>query len=106
MHAWGQDRFMVRSFDAMDRLLWIAALAHALMVLALRDGKLASFRDQAIRLLKRQAATIEGRPVSLADLAAELDRQATTKRDYVVPSRLITMDEFKRFVDEVDGKKG
>lgn len=26
MHGWGKDRFMVRSFDAIDRLLWIVAL--------------------------------------------------------------------------------
>lgn len=67
MHGWGQDRFMVRSFDAIDRLLWIVALAHALVMLALRDGKLAGFRDQAIRLLKQQA--VLGRRLSVGKLA-------------------------------------
>lgn len=56
MHASGQDRFMVRSFEAIDRLLWIVALAHALVVLALRDTRLAGFRNQAVRLLGQQAA--------------------------------------------------
>ena len=64
---WGQDRFMVRSFDAIDRLLWIVALAHASVMLALRDGKLAGFRDQAIRLLKQQA--VLGRHLTVGKLA-------------------------------------
>lgn len=67
MHSWGQDRFMVRSFDAIDRLLWMVALAHALVMLALRDGKLAGFRDQAIRLLKQQA--VLGRRLTVGKLA-------------------------------------
>lgn len=67
MHAWGQDRFMVRSFQAIDRLLWIVALAHALVVLALRDGKLAAFRDQARRLLRLQA--VVGRRLTVGKLA-------------------------------------
>lgn len=67
MHGWGQDRFMVRSFDAIDRLLWIVALAHALVMLALRDGKLAGFREQAIRLLKQQA--VLGRRLTVGKLA-------------------------------------
>lgn len=67
MHAWGQDRFMVRSFDAIDRLLWIVALALALVVLALREGKLAGFRDQAKRLLRRQA--VLGRRLTVGKLA-------------------------------------
>ncbi len=66
MHGWGQDRFMVRSFDAIDRLLWIVALAHALVELALRDGKLAGFRVQALRLLKQQ--TVLGRRLTVGKL--------------------------------------
>ena len=64
MHAWGQDRFMVRSFQAIDRLLWIVGLAHALMVLALRAGGLAAFRGQAKSLLKCQA--VLGRRLTVA----------------------------------------
>jgi len=67
MHGWGQDRFMVRSFTAIDRLLWIVAIAHTLMLLALRDGKLAGFCEQAKRLLKRQA--VLGRCLTVGKLA-------------------------------------
>ena len=35
MHAWGQDAFMVRRWTAIDRLLWVVAVAYALVVLAL-----------------------------------------------------------------------
>ena len=66
MHGWGQDRFMVRSFQAIDRLLWIVALAHVLVVLALRDGKLAAFRAQAKRLLRLQA--VLGRRLTVGKL--------------------------------------
>lgn len=42
MSAWGPDHFMVRAWQATDRLLWIVALAHMLMRLALHTvGKLA-----------------------------------------------------------------
>jgi hypothetical protein len=67
MHAWGQDRFMVRSFQAIDRLLWVVGLAHALLVLALRDGTLTAFRDQARRLLGRRA--VLGRRLTPGKLA-------------------------------------
>lgn len=67
MHGWGQDRFMVRGFEAIDRLLWIVALAYTLVLLALRDGKMAGLRDQAIRLLKRQA--VLGRRLTAGKLA-------------------------------------
>lgn len=49
MHAREQDPFMVRPFEAIDRLLRILALAHTFTLLALREGKEASFRDQAIK---------------------------------------------------------
>lgn len=67
MRAWGQDRFIVRPSQAIDRLPWTVALAHALMVLALRDGKLAGFRAQAIRLIKAQA--VLGRRLTVGKLA-------------------------------------
>jgi hypothetical protein len=35
MHAWGQEAFMVRRWTAIDRLLWVLAVACALLVLAL-----------------------------------------------------------------------
>lgn len=55
MKAWGLGRFMVRSWQAIDRLLWLVATAYALLVLASRDGPLTILRAQAIMLLKRLA---------------------------------------------------
>lgn len=67
MHAWGQDRFMVRGFQAIDRLLWIVGIAHVLMVLAMREDRLATSRDQARRLLRLQA--VLGRRLTVGKLA-------------------------------------
>jgi hypothetical protein len=72
-HARVRDRnrrrflFMVRGFQAIDRLLWIVGLAHALMVLALPYGRSAGFRDQAKGLLKGQ--TVLGRRLTVGKLA-------------------------------------
>lgn len=41
MKGWGLGRFMVRTWQAIDRLLWIVAVAYALLVVAVRDGLLA-----------------------------------------------------------------
>lgn len=76
MRAWGLERFMVRSWRAIDRLLWIVALASALVVLALHDRRLARLRDQAVALARR--LTVLGRrltPGKLAD-AIGLDEEA------------------------------
>jgi len=67
MHAWGQDRFMVRGWQAIDRLLWIVALAYALLVLALLDRRLVSFRRQAVAVLKR--LSVLGRRLTVGKLA-------------------------------------
>ncbi len=53
MHAWGQDRFMVRSWVAIDRLLWVLALADALVVLALHHPRLQRLRAQAVAVLRQ-----------------------------------------------------
>jgi hypothetical protein len=53
MHAWGQDRFMVRSWTAIERLLWVVAVAYALVVLALHTPSVQHFRTQAAALLKQ-----------------------------------------------------
>jgi hypothetical protein len=54
MHAWGQERFMVRSWQALDRLLWVLpAVADALLLLALHSPRLRGFRAQAVALLKQ-----------------------------------------------------
>lgn len=67
MHAWGQDRFMVRPWEAIDRLLWIMALAYALVVLALQEAKLVAFRKQAVAVLKR--LSVLGRCLTVGKLA-------------------------------------
>jgi len=55
MKAWGLGRFMVRSWQAIDRLLWLVAVAYALLVVAARAGPLTILRAQVIMLLKRLA---------------------------------------------------
>lgn len=56
MKAWGLGRFMVRSWRAIERLLWVVALAYSLMTLAQYDAELARLRAQAVRLIKTLAA--------------------------------------------------
>ncbi len=67
MKAWGLGRFMVRAWQAIDRLLWLVAVAYALLVVAARDGPLAILRDQAVVLLKRLA--VLGRRLTVGKLA-------------------------------------
>lgn len=67
MHAWGQDAFMVRSWDAIDRLLWAVAVAYALIVLLLYQRTLASLRAQAVALLK--LCTVVGPHLTVGKLA-------------------------------------
>jgi Transposase DDE domain len=67
MKAWGLGRFMVRSWQAIDRLLWLVAVAYALLVVAARDGPLAILREQAAALLKRLA--VLGRRLTVGKLA-------------------------------------
>lgn len=67
MKGWGLGRFMVRSWQAIDRVLWIVAIAYALVVLALREGPLAILRAQAVALLQRLA--VLGRRLTVGKLA-------------------------------------
>lgn len=69
MKAWGLGRFMVRSWTAIDRLLWAVALAlaYARLVLALHEGPLAILREQAMTLLRRLA--VLGRHLTPGKLA-------------------------------------
>ena len=59
LKAWGLERFMVRAWGAIDRLLWIVALAYALVVLALQDRRLTRLHTQAVALLRQ--LTVLGR---------------------------------------------
>jgi hypothetical protein len=67
LKAWGLGRFMVRAWQAIDRLLWLVALAYALLVLAGREAPLAILREQAVALLKRLA--VLGRRLTVGKLA-------------------------------------
>jgi Transposase DDE domain len=67
MKAWGLGRFMVRSWQGIDRLLWLVAVAYALLVVAARDGPLTLLREQAVALLKRLA--VLGRRLTVGKLA-------------------------------------
>ena len=58
---------MVRAWQAIDRLLWVVAVAYALLVVALRAPPLAILRDQAEALLKRLA--VLGRRLTVGKLA-------------------------------------
>jgi hypothetical protein len=50
---------MVRSWVAIDRLLWVLALAYALVVLALKSRPLRRFCAQAVAVLKHLSAVGE-----------------------------------------------
>jgi hypothetical protein len=67
LKAWGLGRFMVRAWQAIDRLLWVVAVAYALLVVALRAPPLAILHDQAATLLKRLA--VLGRRLTVGKLA-------------------------------------
>jgi Transposase DDE domain len=67
MHAWGQDAFMVRRWTAIDRLLWVVAVAYALVVLALYQRTLRAVRRQALAVLK--ALSVVGDHLTVGKLA-------------------------------------
>ena len=66
MKAWGLGRFTVRSWQAINRLLWVVAVAYAYLVGAAHDGPLAILREQAIMVLKRLA--VLGRRLTVGKL--------------------------------------
>lgn len=67
MHAWGQEAFMVRRWTAIDRLLWVVAVAYALVVLALYQRTLRALRRQAVAVLK--ALSVVGDHLTAGKLA-------------------------------------
>jgi|GEM_PF-888695 hypothetical protein len=67
MHAWGQEAFMVRRWTAIDRLLWVLAVAYALLVLALYQRPLRAIRRQATAVLK--ALSVVGDHLTVGKLA-------------------------------------
>ena len=70
LKAWGLERFMVRAWGAIDRLLWIVALAFALIVLALHHQRLTRLCQQASSLLWQ--LTVLGRRLTPGKLAEAL----------------------------------
>jgi hypothetical protein len=67
MHAWGQEAFMVRRWMAIERLLWVLAVAYALVVLALYQRTLRAVRRQAMAVLK--ALSVVGDHLTVGKLA-------------------------------------
>jgi hypothetical protein len=67
MHAWGQEAFMVRRWTAIERLLWVLAVACALVVLALYQRTLRAVRRQATAVLK--ALSVVGDHLTVGKLA-------------------------------------
>jgi hypothetical protein len=70
--AWGRGRCMVRTWTAIDRLLWLVALAYAVLVLALHAGPLAILREHAVTLLRRRA--VLGHRLTVGKLAEAIGR--------------------------------
>jgi Transposase DDE domain len=67
MHAWGQEAFMVRRWRAIECLLWVLAVAYALVVLALYQRTLRAVRRQAMAVLK--ALSVVGDHLTVGKLA-------------------------------------
>jgi len=64
--AWGLGRFMVRQWQAIDRVLWIVAVAYALTT-ALYVPRRAALRQQAVQCLRQWGVC--GRRLSVGKLA-------------------------------------
>ncbi len=58
---------MVRQWQAIDRLLWIVAVAYALATVALYLPRLAALREQAVQWLRQWGVC--GRRLSVGKLA-------------------------------------
>jgi Transposase DDE domain len=67
LKAWGLGRFMVRGWQAIDRLLWVVAIAYTLLLVLLHAPRLARLRRQACALLRQQA--VLGRDLTVGKLA-------------------------------------
>ncbi len=64
---------MVRSWSAIERLLWVLALAYALVVLALHQPRLQRLRDQAVVVLKQLSVVGEQLTIGKLVEAISLD---------------------------------
>jgi len=87
MKAWGLGRFMVRKWEAIDRLLWIVAVAYAVMVVAHRHVRLGRLREQAVALIKQ--ASVFGRKLTIGKLAEALTLDYADHRRAWANARLL-----------------
>ncbi len=70
MKAWGLGRFMVRQWQAIERLLWLVAVAYALTLLVLYCPRLGPLRQQATPVLTQ--VSVRGRRLTVGKLAEVL----------------------------------
>jgi hypothetical protein len=70
MKSWGLEKFMVRKWEAIERLLWCVAVAYALATLLLVDEQSARLRLQAMRVLRVWGAV--GRQLTVGKVAEAL----------------------------------
>jgi hypothetical protein len=67
LKAWGLGRFMVRGWQAIDRLLWVVAIAYTVLLVLLHAPRLARLRRQAGALLRQQP--VRGPDLTVGKLA-------------------------------------
>lgn len=67
MKMWGLERFMVRGWKAIERLLWLVAIVYSLVVAARYDAQLEGLRQQVVKLIKELA--VLGRKLTVGKLA-------------------------------------
>ena len=70
MKAWGLEAFMVRAWVAIERVLWLVALAYALTTLVLYDESCGRMRRQLERVLK--VGGVVGRRLTVGKVAEGL----------------------------------
>lgn len=70
MKAWGLERFMIRTWTAIERLVWSVALAYALATLLLYAPACARLRAQLLRVLR--AGAVVGRQLTVGKVAEGL----------------------------------
>jgi hypothetical protein len=78
LEAWGLGRFMVHGWEAIDRLLWLVALAYTILLLALRHPGAGRLTAQAAALLRQQA--VLGRRLTVGKLAEAISLDALRHR--------------------------
>ena len=70
MKGWGLEKFMVRQWEAIDRLLWLVGVAYALATVALYSAKLERLRAEAVAVLRVWG--VVGRRLTAGKLAEAL----------------------------------